>query len=210
MIDSPGGVPETPVVYTIGHSNHSIEAFLALLHRHGIAAVVDVRSHPFSRRFPHFNRDTLGAWLRGAQIAYVFLGEELGARPADPGCYRKGRVDFEMLAARPAFQHGIEYVLQHAAGARLALMCAEKEPLDCHRTILVARQLKARGAQVRHILYDGALEDHAQTERRLLDRMGVRRDLFSLNAAESELLEEAYSARAWQIAYTVPQEGEPP
>lgn len=204
-MDRHGSQTEARVVYTIGHSNHSIEAFVELLQHHGITAVADVRSHPSSPRFPHFNREALSARLRAAEIAYVFLGEELGARPEDPDCYRDGRVDFERLEARPAFRRGIDRVLHGAASYRLALMCAEKEPLDCHRTILVARWLKALGVEIRHILYDGSVEDHRQTEKRLIDRMGFKRDLFTAATGDLDILDQAYALRARQIAYTRPR-----
>ena len=129
-------------VFTVGHSTHALDDFLALLLRHGITAIADVRSSPYSRMNPQFNRETLHAALKGAGIAYVFLGAELGARSRDPDCYEDGKVQYDRLARTAAFQRGLARVQQGAAQYRLALMCAEKEPLDCHRTILVARHLE--------------------------------------------------------------------
>ena len=117
--------------YTIGHSNHSIGQFIGLLRQHGITAIMDVRSAPYSRYHPQYNKDTLADSLEKEGINYVFLGKELGARPDDPTCYENGRVDFGRLAERKEFKSGLERVLQGCEKYRIALMCAEKEPLGC-------------------------------------------------------------------------------
>jgi uncharacterized protein (DUF488 family) len=159
------------VVFTIGHSNHPLEHFLGLLERHGIGAVCDVRSQPYSRRNPQFNRENLRQSLRERDIVYVFLGRELGARREDPACYVDGRLQYELLARTELFRSGIERVRDGAAKYRLALMCAEKDPLNCHRTVLVARRLAALGVQICHILADGGLESHADVLVRLRERL---------------------------------------
>lgn len=153
-------------IYTIGHSSHPIDKFIELLKQHDITLVVDVRSAPHSRYNPQFNREVLAAALANEGIKYLFLGKELGARPQDPNCYKEGRVDFGQLAGRPEFKTGLERVRAEAKTCRLAVMCAEKDPLDCHRTILVCRHLRA-SVGIKHILADGSIEDHAQTEARL-------------------------------------------
>jgi uncharacterized protein (DUF488 family) len=166
-------------VWTVGHSTHHIDVLLELLAGQGITAVADVRSSPFSRLAPQFNRENLAASLRAVGIQYVFLGQQLGARPQDPGCYVEGRVQYSRLAELPTFHAGIERVLGGAQRFRLALMCAEKDPLDCHRTILIARELVARGVVVKHILADGSIEDHEFSMLRLLDSLRLpRQDLF--------------------------------
>lgn len=166
------GMLGDPVIHTIGHSNHSIEDFIALALVAGIDAIADVRSTPFSRRNPQFNRETLRAVLRERNIAYVWLGDGLGARPADPSLrHPDGGVDFVRLAASEAFARGIERVLDGAKRYRLALMCAERDPLDCHRTILVSRTLAARGVVPRHVLGDGRVVDHREIERRIVSRV---------------------------------------
>lgn len=166
-------------VWTVGHSTHQIDVFLGLLTGQAIAAVADVRSSPFSRFAPQFNRENLAASLRAVGIQYVFLGQQLGARPQDPGCYVEGRVQYSRLAELPTFQAGIERVLGGAQRFRLALVCAEKDPLDCHRTILIARELVARGVVVKHILADGSVEDNESSMLRLLDSLRLpRQDLF--------------------------------
>jgi uncharacterized protein (DUF488 family) len=190
---------ESPILYTIGHSNHPIESFLALLAGAGITALADVRSAPYSRRLPQFGREALRRSLTEAGIAYVFLGDKLGARPADPACYRDGVADYGLIAATPGFAEGIGRLLDGARRHRICVMCAEKEPLDCHRTILVARALRARGARIRHILADGTIEEAEATDRRLLAATGQDTgDLFSLAADPVDL---AYASRGQAIAF---------
>lgn len=186
-------------VYTIGHSTHSMEAFLALLLQHGITALADVRSAPFSRVNPQFNKDALARDLKAGGIRYVFLGRELGARPKERSLYDKGRIRYERLAQTDLFKQGIARVLQGATEHRIALMCAEKEPLECHRTLLVARALDELGVEVVHILGDGSLEPHQAAMERLLDVTGLpREDLFRSHQA---LISEALVRQENKIAY---------
>ena len=189
-------------IYSIGHSNHPIERFLELLQQHQITAVVDVRSTPYSRRNPQFNSKQLSATLKALSIAYVALGKELGARSEDPTCYEAGRVQYRRLAETALFNQGIERVLAGTARYRVALMCAEKEPLDCHRTLLVSRALETRGASVMHILADGQLEAHSQTMSRLIAKMGLAKgDLF---ADRDQLIDQACAIHEQKIAYQLP------
>lgn len=186
------------MLFTIGHSNHSLDAFLALLAAHSIAAIADVRSQPHSRWLPHFNRERLAESLAKAGIRYFFLGEALGARRVEESCYIGDRADYERIASLPVFRHGLDQVRQLVADSRVALMCAEKEPLDCHRTILVCRHLREE-LPIGHILADGMREDHAATEARLLKKMKIQRGLFD-EAADA--LQSAYDQRGLQIAYS--------
>ena len=176
-------------VFTIGHSTHTVAEFLALLRQHGITAVGDVRSRPYSRQNPHFNREEMERFLREAGIAYVFLGKELGARSQDPSCYEQGRVRYDLLARTELFQRGLVSVREAMERYRLALMCAEKEPLECHRTILVSRHLGALGVEVRHILADGAIEPHAEALKRLAQLLNMPETHLFLTP--QELLDEA-------------------
>lgn len=186
-------------VFTIGHSTHSAEAFLALLREHGAEAVADVRSSPFSRFNPQFNREPLEQFLKTNGIRYVFLGKELGARSGDRSCYLDGRVQYERLAQTPLFQSGLDRVLQGAERYRIALMCAEKEPLECHRTLLVAKALVARGRPVLHIHADGQLETHEAAMERLLEMTGVAKgDLFR---SREQLIAEALGLQEQRVAY---------
>src|SRR5262245_37384151 len=126
-------MPPAPTIWTVGHSNHTLEHFVDLLRTHAIEVVADVRSTPFSKRHPHFNRERLKAALAGATIDYTFLGAELGARSPDRSCYdADGRVVYERLARTDAFKAGLDRAIDEAATRRVAIMCAEKDPLSCH------------------------------------------------------------------------------
>lgn len=150
-------------ILTIGHSNHPLAAFLKLLTDNGVKAVADVRSTPGSRRFPQFNQKRLEAALKENGIAYVFMGDALGGRPKDKGLWRGARPDYQRMAQTPAFKADVKQVRKTPG---ICLMCAEKEPLDCHRCLMVARSLTRDS--VGHILADGSVEAHATTEQRLL------------------------------------------
>ena len=186
-------------LFTVGHSNHTPEVFLALLQSHQIGAVADVRSSPFSRFNPQYNRDALAAALTAVDIRYVFLGLELGARRSEPECYDSGKARYDLIAKTPLFQRGLERVRRGTASYRVALLCAEKDPLTCHRTILVCRHLRAESMLIQHILEDGGLESNADAERRLLSVCGLPpHDLFR---SHEELIEQAYDMQGDRIAY---------
>jgi uncharacterized protein (DUF488 family) len=182
---------------TIGHSNMPAERLLALVQDAGVTAIADVRSVPFSRRFPWFSGPKLASRLQAAEIAYLPFGEVLGGRPSDPTLYCDGVADYEKMAATPQFRAGLDRIGEAMACSRLCLMCAEREPLDCHRCLLVARALKERGLAVGHILNDGTTEPHAATEARLLGRAAGSDDLFGGRPAG---LAQAYRARARKVA----------
>ena len=189
-------------VYTIGHSTHSQEYFLELLKQHGITALCDVRSGPYSRMNPQFNRETLEEALLAQHVTYRFLGKELGARSDDQTCYVDGKVQYDRLAQTGLFKYGLKRILRGLKdGFRIALVCAEKEPLDCHRTILVARYLVALGVPVAHIHAGGHLETHDAALDRLAHMFNVaERDMF---LSREELLAEAYRRQAERIAYEI-------
>jgi uncharacterized protein (DUF488 family) len=187
-------------VFTIGHSTHPQERFIAMLRQHGITALYDVRSRPHSRMNPQFNREGLEQALLAQGILYRFLGKELGARSDDPTCYEEGKVQYTRLAQTELFKHGLEHVVSGMKDDfRIALMCAEKEPLDCHRTILVARHLAALGIEVEHIHADGQLENHAAALGRLMRILSLPEgDMFH---SREEFLDEAYRIQEERIAY---------
>jgi uncharacterized protein (DUF488 family) len=187
-------------VYTIGHSTHSTEKLIQLLATHDVTAVADVRSQPYSRINPQFNRESLRAVLKTAGIAYVFLGHELGARTVDKSCYIDGKVQYDLLARKTLFQEGLERIAQGVGRYRIALMCAEKDPLMCHRAILVCRHLAVRGITAKHILEDGGLESHDDALTRLLAELGI--DEHDLFRSRDDLITEAYSLRGQRIAYS--------
>ena len=191
--------------FTIGHSTHTLEFFLELLRKHAISAVADVRSSPYSRYRPHFSKDALSQYLAGTGVKYVFLGRELGGRSQDPSCYENGRVRYSRLARRREFQDGIERLKKGALDQRLAIMCAEREPLECHRTILVSPVLDKDGLSIEHIHADGRLESHVEAMDRLLDLVGLSRD--DLFHSKEELVAEALLRQEERVAYKEDQVG---
>ncbi len=147
-------------LYTIGHSTHPVDTFVTLLRSHDIEAVADIRSSPYSRYNPQYNRETLKKSLLSSDIAYVFLGDELGARRREAECYRNDKVDFKLVQELPLFLSGIDRLLKGSEKMRIAIMCAEKDPLHCHRTFLVSDYLAARDLDIQHILAEGDLVKH--------------------------------------------------
>ena len=192
------------VVYTVGHSTLPLADFIRILAHNEIAALADVRSSPYSRFNPQFNKEGLGDELSIRNILYVFLGNELGARSEDPSCYKDGQVQFDRLAATTAFKSGIQRIKKGAARYRIALMCAERDPLECHRTILVARELEKNDIEIRHMLSSGNIESHEDAMDRLIGMHGL--DNGDLFRSREEIKNEAYDKQAKVVAYTRPSE----
>lgn len=186
-------------IFTIGHSTHSIEYFTELLAQHEVSAIADVRSFPASRFTPQFNRDALRRALGVVGIRYVFLGKELGARSPDPHCYVDGKVQYRRLARSPEFASGTDRLMEGASRGRIAIMCTEQEPLECHRTVLVSRVLIDRGVQVTHIHGDASIETHEGAMARLRKKHHL--DQPSLLDTEEELLAKALELQESEIAY---------
>lgn len=182
-----------PAVLSIGHSNHSLGTFLELLAGAGVEMIADIRSTPFSRRHPQFDKPALARALAEQGIAYLYLGRELGGRPSDPALFREGIADFERMAESPAFQSGITRVKGEAEWLRLCLMCAEKDPLDCHRSLLVGRALTEAGIEVVHVLANGTTRPHSDIEDELAGA--------DLLTSRAERLAAAYRERSRRIAY---------
>jgi uncharacterized protein (DUF488 family) len=152
------------VIYTIGHSNHPGQDFLILLQAHGIEVVADLRSRPYSRYVPHFNRDPLTNLLKESGIRYLYLGRELGGKPQDPDRPLADEVVWEYLRSRPQFREGLARLLEEARQARVCMLCAEADPARCHRGQLLAPELEAQGVKVLHILPDGTLLEHQKLQ----------------------------------------------
>lgn len=187
------------VLYTIGHSNHEIHNFVRLLLKYGVSALGDVRSHPYSRFAPQYSQDALKQSLSANGIAYVFLGKELGARSTNPACYKQGKVQYDRLALEPIFDEGIQRVLQGMERYNIALMCSEKDPVDCHRALLVSRKLSSLGISIRHIHPDETLETQETMESRLLQLCKLPEgDMFKSRA---EFICEAYAIHGERVAY---------
>jgi uncharacterized protein (DUF488 family) len=196
---------ESLKIWTVGHSTHSWERFIALLRTAGITALADVRTSPYSRFSPHFNRDEVRSELRLDGISYVFLGKELGGRPAGQSFYCEGVADYEKMAQTEDFKKGLERVINGARKYKIALMCSEQDPMDCHRCLLVGRALGQRGVQVGHIEGDGAIATQGQIEDKLLELSG--RSTEELFAPHEERLATAYRDRARKVAFARPQFG---
>lgn len=188
-------------VYTVGHSTHPQDHLIHLLKQHGITALCDVRSRPYSRMNPQFNRPELTRALKKESIRYVFLGGELGARSDDPNCYEGGRVRYDLLARTQLFQSGLDRIETGMKSFKLALMCAERDPLHCHRTILVARHLETRGIPVSHILANGALESNEEALLRLAQLLNIRQEESHMFRSQEQLFDELYEIQGKRIAY---------
>lgn len=181
-------------IYTIGHSDHSLEHFIELLAGRGVGVLVDVRSSPWSRRFPHFCKPQLASALHPAGIRHVWMGEQLGGRPSPIVREQMIGEGYAAMAATPAFRQGLDRLLRGRATHCVALMCAERDPADCHRALLVGRALAQHGAAPVHLHADGEAETHAAFERRLLEMAGANPD-GDLFASADDLLALAYVER---------------
>ena len=191
----------TRPILTIGHSRHSWERFVELLGEARVDALADIRSTPRSRFLPHFNRHQLAAALAARNIAYIFLGETLGGRPQNPELYSCGVADYEKMAASAEFRRGLAALIDEAGQHCVAVMCAEADPLECHRCLLVGRALTDAGLEVRHILASGAIMTHVGAEDRLLELEHLAEESL-LKVPRDELLAQAYRSRARKFAYT--------
>jgi uncharacterized protein (DUF488 family) len=156
-------------LYTIGHSTLSMDDFLSLLKDNYIQVLVDVRSQPYSRYNPQYNRESFQHAMAYANIEYIFAGEYLGGRPSDPTCYKGGampdgkvdylkQVDYAEVMQRDWYQRGIQRLLDIAAERLTAIMCSEEDPMKCHRHHLVTQTLLQQGVAVWHIRSDGRVE----------------------------------------------------
>ena len=196
------------IIYTIGYTSFPIDDFVRVLKEHGIGCVVDVRSTPHSSYYTDFDEVPLKETLRENQILYRNYKSEFGARQKDASLYPNGYLDFERFAATEAFRAGLEKVdMGYEKGYTFALMCAEKDPFNCHRCILVGRQFKERGYDVFH-LEQGRTETQEDIENRLLAHYFPNRNQLSLfdTRTEAELLEEAYRKRNAEIGYHIEEE----
>ncbi len=198
-------------LFSIGHSNIPAERFTAMLRDAGVNAVADVRSTPASRFCPWFSAKNLAPLLAHEGIEYLSYGNELGGRPRDPALYCDGVADYEAMARQDEFKMGLERLCADAGHRRVCMMCAEREPLDCHRCLLLTRELAARGLAIGHILHDGTIEKHDQTEQRLLALDREDDDLFVTGnlyiTGLGERLAAAYRRRARAVAYRTKKHG---
>ena len=201
-------------LFSIGHSNHSIDKLLNLLRSGGVTAVADVRSRPYSGRYPQFNRPELEMALRGDELSYAFLGDELGGRPGSRSLYGPdGRVDYERVRRTAAFQRGVDQLMQGCESQRIAMLCSEEDPLECHRGLMITPAMVERGIAPMHLRGNGDLESTQQLEERLIEEtgigVGILDGLFAATLSEAEcrdLLTSAYRAMAKRKAYRISPE----
>jgi len=197
-MNSSDSSPSSQALFTVGHSNHELPVFLELLQAHDIKAIADVRSHPYSRQNPQFNRESIQGALDARGIEYGFFGIQLGARRTEPEAYVDGKAEYGLIAESEAFQYGLEKLRESVETYRIALMCAEKDPLTCHRCILIGRHLRDE-FDIYHIDSDGEIETHTQAEDRLLELLKMpTQDLFQ---SREDLVEQAYDIQGDKIAY---------
>jgi uncharacterized protein (DUF488 family) len=159
-------MPPAPLtIWTVGHSNHPLETLLELLRCEQIEVVVDVRSAPYSRFAPHFNREALAPAIEADDLRYLYLGDALGGRPRPPDHYdAEGHALYSAMAEQPEFKEAIARLLRGARSHRIALLCAEADPSECHRRLLVGRVLAEHGAELRHIRADGSTESETKVK----------------------------------------------
>jgi len=189
-------------LYTIGHSNHTIEKFIELLSMHSITDVFDVRSHPYSKFNPQFNQETIEEELKKHNIKYNFLGEELGPRSSDQDCYTNGKVQYSSIANTFQFHQGIDRLLIEMESNPIVIMCAEKDPIICHRTILICRHMRQYDIEIKHILENGKIENNTDTEKRLMRTLNTPQEQEDLFSSMEERIEKAYDIQGEKIAYT--------
>lgn len=190
-------------IFTIGHSTHTLGHFIKLLTDASVTAVADVRSSPFSKYSPHFNREELKESLQEVEIDYRFYGKYLGGRPKTKSLYKHGVADYEAMALTTEFLQGLDLVMAGAEKHRMALMCSEHDPLECHRCLLVGRALAERGIAIKHILSDGRIESQTEIENRLLSLSGRNED--DLFASKEDRLTAAYREHSKKVAYVEPR-----
>lgn len=193
-------------IYSIGYSGYSPAGLVQKLHDLSLTVLVDVRSAPFSGHFPQYNKDQLEALLKNENILYRNYAAEFGARQIQPEFCTDGQVDFVKFAASPVFQSGLQKVLAGMdLGYSFVLMCAEKDPITCHRSILVARAFHELGQEVIHLTPEGE-ETHAHLEQRLLDLYFPERAQLSLldtQMNDKARLDQAYWLQNREIGYRI-------
>jgi len=186
-------------IFTIGHSNHEIADFINLLLANKIELVIDVRSAPYSKIYPHFNRNSLEVSLTKNSIEYLFLGDSVGGRSNNIKDYSKGRVMYKKIAEKEEYISSIHLIISLSSEHKTVLMCSEKEPLECHRTLLISRSIEMLKVKVLHIHRDGQIESQGEAIQRLLAIWKL--DSPSLFGEDTERIDEALTKQESKYAY---------
>ncbi|MFK4132295.1 DUF488 family protein [Pseudomonas luteola] len=185
-------------IFTIGYAGLTESQFVKLLKQMNVSAVADVRSSPYSKTFPGFNRENMPNWLSESGIRYVYLGEELGPRSMDPAHYKDDQVQFERLKQTELFNKGIRRLENGSKRMTIAIMCAEKDPMTCHRSLLVAHYGQSSALSFHHIHQNGEVESHAQMLRRAMGALKIEEDMFT---PIDQCLEKTYQKLCTLYAY---------
>ena len=194
-------------LFTIGHSTHTIEKFVELLLMHSVTTVCDVRSTPYSKFNPQFNRELLKEELSKKNIAYVFLGKELGPRSDELECYKNGKIQYTELSKTDLFNQGLNRLKEGIKKYQIALMCSEKDPAACHRSILICRHIKSEQIEIKHILEDGSIEDNNELEKRITQKLWKKLQV-ELSDTKEDIIRRAYDKQGERIAYVMNQNSE--
>jgi uncharacterized protein (DUF488 family) len=186
-------------IFTIGHSNHDIADFINLLLANKIELVIDVRSAPYSKIYPHFNKKSLEVSLTKNSIEYLFLGDSVGGRSNNLNDYSKGRVMYKRIAQKEDYISSINLIISLSSEHKTVLMCSEKDPLECHRTLLISRTIEKLRVKILHIHRDGKIESQGEAIQRLLAIWKL--DSPSLFGEDTERIEEALTKQESKYAY---------
>jgi uncharacterized protein (DUF488 family) len=197
--------------FTIGHSDYGIDYFIQLLKKHNINSLIDIRSMPYSQHSPQFNKELLSADLKANNILYIYMGNQLGGRYTNPDLlFQDGKVDYAKVKQTKNFIDGMDKIIQEIKkGCRIALMCSEKDPFDCHRFVLVACELENKGVTVKHILENGDIVLNSELEKKLLYKYKEDYEQFYLfvqTKTKEQALEEALRKRNLDIAFSTSRE----
>lgn len=187
-------------IFTIGYSVLEINEFIEILKKFKIDVLADVRSQPFSRHKPEYNKHSLSKFLNKENIKYIFLGEECGARISNLECYINGKANYSLIANTDSFKNCLNRIKKGMKKYNICLMCAEKDPINCHRTILICRNLRFNNFDIKHIIAKGNIEDHSKLEKRLMKLHKIQENDFFIS--KKELIEKAYDIQSEKIAYT--------
>jgi uncharacterized protein (DUF488 family) len=198
---------ESPVIFTVGHSTHSLDYFLELLQSQSVTCLVDVRSVAASAYNPQFNKGPLSNFLKRSGIFYMHFAEEFGARHTDPDLLDdEGKVDFDKVRRSWSFKSGVERLWNGVEkGFTISLMCSEGEPFDCHRFSMISVALEKDGFQVKHIMKDKTIKTNTQLENQLLkkyDKIIPKSSIFEPNVSLDMQIEIAYRLRNKEIAFS--------
>ena len=199
-------VPGDKTLFTLGHSDLDFDQFVELLLKCRVQLLADVRSRPYSSRFPHFSQPVFQRMLEAEGIGYLFLGEELGGRPDDPDAYRRdGLVDYRARRKSYAFRAGLERLIAEQEKCGVVLMCAEEDPLECHRFLMICPELVREGIQPLHVRRGCRINTQEDAENRLLKTHGfdgiANHTLFP--QVRDDALEQAYEMQAQKVAFRV-------